>query len=66
MFKAKHRSKCRVCSHDIRQGDQIGKWGTGYAHEDCMVMKRNQEKINEGLTYRSQRKSGYRRKVHHD
>jgi len=65
-FKAKYKSVCKVCTAEIKPGDSITKWGSRYAHEGCAEADHNKILVDGGLTYRSQRKSAYRRKIHRD
>lgn len=64
-MKAKYNSQCDICHDPIGQGDEIRKWGNQYVHAFCRDEAHRSGEIDTGETFRSQRRSDYRRKIHH-
>jgi hypothetical protein len=65
-MKAKLSSTCIICEEKISPDEDIEKFGNQWVHEACGMYVVNQEAVQSGTTYASQRKSDYRRKVHRD
>jgi hypothetical protein len=65
-MKAKINSACIICEEKIAPGEDIEKFGNRWVHKGCGMYVVNQEKVQSGTTYASQKKSDYRRKIHRE
>lgn len=58
---AKRKGFCDLCSRTIARGAPLARGPVGWAHRACAEAAAETERVRQGVTYASQRPSGYRR-----
>jgi hypothetical protein len=61
--EAQLKGFCRLCQEPIEVGQPISPLDQRWYHTECVQFDQNKREVMSGVTYASQRKSDYRRRI---